>query len=79
MWAVDVNKDIGFKFSLREELTNGEKKENRDLQLRDFNLANFNQSSAPTACVLNAEEGISTPESQEPNPGSRGGTPSIFH
>jgi len=69
MWAADVNKDIGFKFSLRKELHNGGKNEDRDLQLRDFNLASINQSSAATACVLNAEEGFSTPESQKPNPG----------
>ena len=69
MWSADANKDIGFKFSLREELTNEKEKEDRDLQLRDFNIANFNQSSASTTCPLNAERGTLTPESQEPNPG----------
>ena len=69
LWSVDLNKDIGFNFSLREELAN-EKREDGDLQLRNFNLANFNQSSAAaTTCVLNAEESIFTAESQQPNPG----------
>ena len=68
MWATDVNKDVGFKFSLREELKTGEKVEDRDLQLRDFNVANFNQSTAAaaTSCLLNAEENILTSKSQEP-------------
>jgi len=69
VWAADANKDIGFKFSSREELTNGEMKEDRDLQLRDFNLVNFNQSSAPTTCVVNGRDCVFAPESQEPNPG----------
>ena len=68
LWVADLNKDIGFKFSLREEPTDGEKSRDGDLQHRDFNLANFNQSSAPT-CVLIAGGGMFTPESQEPNPG----------
>ena len=66
LWAADVNKDIGFKFSLREGLAN--EKVDTDLQLRDFN---FNQSSAAATCVLSAEEGIFTPEIQEPNLGKR--------
>ena len=66
LWAADVNKDIGFKFSLREGPAN--EKVDTDLQLRDFN---FNQSSAAATCVLSAEEGIFTPEIQEPNPGKR--------
>ena len=72
LWAADVNKDIGFNFSLRElPNCNEENREGVDLQFRDFNLANFNQSSAAaTTCVLNAEEGTFTPESQQPNPGS---------
>ena len=70
LWAADVNKDIGFNFSLREQLANEEKREDVELQLRGFNLENFHQSSAAaTTCVLNAEEGIFTLESQEPNPG----------
>ena len=69
MWAADINKDIGFNFALREELANVEKREEVDLQLRYFNLANFSQSSAAATTFLNAEEGIFTPESQQPNPG----------
>lgn len=69
LWSVDVNKDIGFCFTLHKELAN-EKREDGDHQLRDFNLANINQSSAAaTRGVGNVEESIFTPESQEPNPG----------
>ena len=72
LWAADVNKDIGFNFSLRElPNCNEENREGVDLQFREFNLENFNQSNAAaTTCALNAEESIFTPESQQPNPGS---------
>ena len=72
LWAADANKDIGFNFSLRElPNCNEENRDDVELQFRDFNLANFNQSSAAaTTCALNAEESIFTPESQQPNPGS---------
>jgi len=72
LWAADVNKDIGFNFSLRKlPNCNEENRDDVELQFRDFNLANFNQSSAAaTTCALNAEESIFTPESQQPNPGS---------
>ena len=39
VWAADANKDIGFRISLCEDFNNRNKKEYRDLQLRDFNLA----------------------------------------
>ena len=69
LWATDANKDIGFKFFLCKELPSGEKEYDGDLQLRDFNLKNFNQPCSPAAFVPNAQEGIIAPESPEPNPG----------
>ena len=54
LWATDANKDIGFKFFLCKELPSGEKDYDGDLQLRDFNLKNFNQPCSPTAIVPKA-------------------------
>ena len=68
LWATDANKDIGFKFFLCKELPSGEKEYDGDLQLRDFNLKNFNQPCSPAAFVPKAKEGIIAPESPEPNP-----------
>ena len=69
VWAADANKEIGFRFSLCEDFNNRNKKEYRDLQLRDFNLANSIQSRAATARLFNAEEGVFNPKSQEAKPG----------
>ena len=69
VWAADANKEIGFRFSLCEDFDNRNKKEYKDLQLRDFSLAYSIQSRAATAHLLNTEEGVFNPKSQEANPG----------
>lgn len=65
VWAVEANRDIGFRFTLQRELINTKGEEDKKLQLRNFNL----ETSKP--CGMLADEEVLASNLQKPNRGGR--------